>query len=273
MSPDELRALAEALRKMRWHLMSIDDACDLEHAADYLLACADEQPVMQFVESQGAYTFEFLRSLTIKPGDLFYLHPAPAVPQAEPCIGNDPACPCQDGDPCHYRDTETTKAWPIPQVDQKREPWSGYEAGHRAGYALALTERRTDDCTFETDTPDEHTHIEEVRALLRGDTGLKEQAKPPRQAGQEISLGALMREQRQSRIVAGAYPDGNPNAGAMMAQTPQAETKREPSEKQIADACLRYRHDFGLLDKYERDCIVNEAWRWADAFGIGGSDE
>lgn len=81
MSPDELRALAEALRKMRWHLMSIDDACDLEHAADYLLACADEQPVMQFVESQGAYTFEFLRSLTIKPGDLFYLHPAPAVPQ------------------------------------------------------------------------------------------------------------------------------------------------------------------------------------------------
>jgi len=55
---------------------------------------------------------------------------------------------------------------------------------------------------------------------------------------------------------------------------PQAEPKREPlSEKQIADACLRYRHDFGLLDKYERDCIVNEAWRWADAFGIGGSDE
>ena len=55
---------------------------------------------------------------------------------------------------------------------------------------------------------------------------------------------------------------------------PQAEPLSEPlSEKQIADACLRYRNDFGLLDKYERDCIVNEAWRWADAFGIGGSDE
>lgn len=53
---------------------------------------------------------------------------------------------------------------------------------------------------------------------------------------------------------------------------PQAEPQRELSEKQIADACLRYRHDFGLLDKYERDCIVNEARRWADAFGIGGSD-
>jgi len=64
-------------------------------------------------------------------------------------------------------------------------------------------------------------------------------------------------------------------ARAMLAAAPaapQAEPKREPSEKQIADACLRYRHDFGLLDKYERDCIVNEAWRWADAFGIGGSD-
>ena len=37
------------------------------------------------------------------------------------------------------------------------------------------TERCTDDCTFETDAPDGYTHIEEVRALLRGDTGLKEQ--------------------------------------------------------------------------------------------------
>lgn len=33
-----------------------------------------------------------------------------AAPQAEPCIGSDPVCPCQDGDACHYRDTATTKA-------------------------------------------------------------------------------------------------------------------------------------------------------------------
>lgn len=32
----------------------------------------------------------------------------------EPCIGRDPLCPCQDGDSCHYVDTEDTKAWPIP---------------------------------------------------------------------------------------------------------------------------------------------------------------
>ena len=44
--------------------------------------------------------------------------------QREPCIGNDPACPCQDGDACHYRDTATTKAWPIPQAEPKREPLS-----------------------------------------------------------------------------------------------------------------------------------------------------
>jgi len=204
--------------------------------------------------------------------------------EREPCIGNDPACPCQDGDPCHYRDTETTKAWPIPQVDQKREPWSGYEAGHRAGYALALTERRTDDCTFETDTPDEHTHIEEVRALLRGDTGLKEQAKPPRQAGQEISLGALMREQRQSRIVAGAYPDGNPNAGAMMAQTPQAGPQREPLRDALKTviyelAALIPNPDKTLVDDWpcenaaDRQCLqIAYTTARSVLHGIGGSD-
>jgi hypothetical protein len=31
-----------------------------------------------------------------------------------PCIGNDPLCPCQDGDACHYKDTPKTKGWPIP---------------------------------------------------------------------------------------------------------------------------------------------------------------
>ena len=37
-----------------------------------------------------------------------------AVPPAS-CIGRDPVCPCQDGDPCHYRDTTTTKAMSIPE--------------------------------------------------------------------------------------------------------------------------------------------------------------
>ena len=31
----------------------------------------------------------------------------------EPCIGHDPACPCQDGDLCHYRGPDS---WPMPDV-------------------------------------------------------------------------------------------------------------------------------------------------------------
>jgi len=34
------------------------------------------------------------------------------------CIGKDHLCPCQDGDACHYKDTPTTKAWPIPTQPQ-----------------------------------------------------------------------------------------------------------------------------------------------------------
>lgn len=30
------------------------------------------------------------------------------------CPANDPYCPCQDGDACHYVDTEDTKAFPVP---------------------------------------------------------------------------------------------------------------------------------------------------------------
>ncbi len=46
----------------------------------------------------------------------------PDAPQAEPCIGNDSACPCQDGDACHYKDAaDGTKAWPVPQAEPKRD--------------------------------------------------------------------------------------------------------------------------------------------------------
>lgn len=64
------------------------------------------------------------RSCSVCKGDVLecpdYYNPraalSPAPPQAQPapCIGRDPLCPCQDGDSCHYRDTATTKAWPIP---------------------------------------------------------------------------------------------------------------------------------------------------------------
>lgn len=41
--------------------------------------------------------------------------------QADPCIGNDPACPCQDGDLCHYKDSPDGKTKAMP-VKQQAEP-------------------------------------------------------------------------------------------------------------------------------------------------------
>jgi len=42
--------------------------------------------------------------------------------QAEPCIGKDPQCPCQDGDACHYKDCGSTKALPVPVAQPEQEP-------------------------------------------------------------------------------------------------------------------------------------------------------
>ena len=39
-------------------------------------------------------------------------------PEATPCIGNDPGCPCQDGDACHYRDIPGSPAWPLPKAER-----------------------------------------------------------------------------------------------------------------------------------------------------------
>ena len=35
---------------------------------------------------------------------------------ADPCIGNDPGCPCQDGLACHYRDIPGSRGWAIPKL-------------------------------------------------------------------------------------------------------------------------------------------------------------
>ena len=43
--------------------------------------------------------------------------------QAEPCIGKDLRCPCQDGDACHYKDCGSTKALPVAQPKQEPTPW------------------------------------------------------------------------------------------------------------------------------------------------------
>jgi hypothetical protein len=49
---------------------------------------------------------------------------APPKQQAEPCIGKDPRCPCQDGDACHYKDCGNTKARPVAQPEQGPVAWA-----------------------------------------------------------------------------------------------------------------------------------------------------
>jgi hypothetical protein len=46
--------------------------------------------------------------------------------QAEPCVGKDPRCPCQDGDACHYKDCVDTKALPVPVAQPEQEPVAWY---------------------------------------------------------------------------------------------------------------------------------------------------
>jgi hypothetical protein len=48
------------------------------------------------------------------------------VEQVQPCIGKDPLCPCQDGDACHYKDAEDTKALPV-KVEQVQPHESYYD--------------------------------------------------------------------------------------------------------------------------------------------------
>jgi hypothetical protein len=40
------------------------------------------------------------------------------MPETTNCIGNDPACPCQDGDACHYRDIPGSPALPLPKAER-----------------------------------------------------------------------------------------------------------------------------------------------------------
>lgn len=44
---------------------------------------------------------------------------------------------------------------------------------------------------------------------------------------------------------------------------------RELTEQAIYDACLSYRHDFGLMPESDRALLVSQAREWARAFGLG----
>ena len=65
---------------------------------------------------------------------------ASTEPAPEPCIGNDPLCPCQDGYLCHYRGKD---AWPVPAAAPAGEPvaWSVWIPGESL-YRLLFSSKR-----------------------------------------------------------------------------------------------------------------------------------
>jgi hypothetical protein len=58
-----------------------------------------------------------------------------AQPVASPCIGNDPTCPCQDGDACHYRGEN---AMSIPSAHQGQPVASPLVSWEYIGEELAV---------------------------------------------------------------------------------------------------------------------------------------
>jgi len=40
------------------------------------------------------------------------------------------------------------------------------------------------------------------------------------------------------------------------------------TERDLASACLSYRHDFGLMDETNRGLLMVQAREWARAFGL-----
>lgn len=134
MDANDLRELANALEPMA-KAPRFEDF-DVPAFCAWVRACADEKPVgyvtangLRSLRQDDATVLLYAHDYLIRPDHVaLYTHPAPAAPQAEPCIGNDSACPCQDGDACHYKDAaDGTKAWPVPQAEPKREPsclWS-----------------------------------------------------------------------------------------------------------------------------------------------------
>ena len=129
MSPDELRALADALERFSLGTGKIGKA------ADYLRACADEKPVGVYVHrpAELRYGVEWLVGDPMPNGTQLFTHPAPTEPQADAQpvawsdglgsfiaaderVGDDP-------DILAYRVPLYTHPAPTaPQAEPKREP-------------------------------------------------------------------------------------------------------------------------------------------------------
>lgn len=85
MTPDQLRALAEALDKIT-PVMGLEELHHMEtldRAADFLLACAEEKPVGVYVHrpAELRYGVEWAVGDPMPDGTQLFTHPAPAAPQ------------------------------------------------------------------------------------------------------------------------------------------------------------------------------------------------
>ena len=243
MTPNELRALAEALDRLKFRCDGIDDACLVEDAADYLRACADAEPVTWIAHNLTTghvkWTTDRCRArgwtrsvnLRVKP---LYAHPAPAVPAGWKLVPVEPT-------------PEMLGAGSYAVDLHSHSPIGVYAAMLAAAPVPPQREPAHDIPLFDFDAE----AWKQVLAAARDSKWM------PAEYAMNDWLADICQWLR----------DGPP-AGE------QAEPKREPlTYEQLVSACYTYRHDFGLLDPDEQHLVIEEAGRWAKAFGIGGRDE
>lgn len=149
MTPDELRALADALFSGTHYVESPELHEAMMRAADYLRRCADAQPVAwsHVADPFGANDLEVTRT---DPEDSrwqpLYTRPAPAAPQAEQwvtcsqCDGDfDRECPICDGLgrvlATDSEQTEPSAAQPMSdeRIDEIGEPFGYFQYGDAQG--------------------------------------------------------------------------------------------------------------------------------------------
>jgi hypothetical protein len=274
MTPDELRALADALWvAMSFHAPDSDARNALLLASVYLRAQADAQPVaaVPVIQERGPWLAgrdkqqAWKQQVWIESDDFTHdvrldvtgdfesdghkfayaqeiarrLNAAPAAPQAEQPIDLDAVAMQQ------MRQAAAESTW-MPSEYTSNDWIADVCRWLRDGPPAAAPPAEPDD-----------PHM--IVAEDRFPDVPAERWKPCPQCGEDFDRECPICD-GLGRVLA---TDGE-----------QAEPKREPlTYEQLVSACYTYRHDFGLLDPDEQELVIEEAGRWAKAFGIGGSDE
>jgi hypothetical protein len=119
---------------------------------------------------------------------------------------------------------------------------------------------------------DTHTPAERELARLMAEAGDGEQGFEPEAALQWIALSLIEQLQdARTEVVALHATEQNLRDGIASQEdgaTPPTQPAVPLTEKDIANACLSYRHDFGLMHQTYRELLMFEAREWARAFGL-----